>query len=883
MRRRWRRRNERDANANADAGNKSRAAPADRELARAIPRRLRARVRPLRCGRHFRYVLRGPLDVAALERALRDLHERHHGLRIRLVEHEHHIYQESTNVEPELVVLDLRAEAQRDDRIDALIQSMSRPFDLENGPLWRAAILRIADDESLLFLRFHHLISDASSTSIVLKDLAALYTARHSGRPCELPPLTRDYADYAAWQRGPSVASTHASQLAYWTKQLGVAQRLELPTDRHRPAESARRAGEVRFSLRPAVLSAMRELSEREEATLFMGLLAVFELMLARYCNTDDVAVATPVADSRDRGTRGVIGPFINTIVVRTNFESAETFVSALHRVRDVVIDGLENKDVPFEHVARALRRGNSIAGLNVMFSMPPSRPLSDMLDLACESLERPPSHAGFDLELLLVGPDLEGLFVYDAELFDHATIERMARHFVRLVEDVIAEPRRSLATIDLLEPTERAQIERWNATTRAVAEQTIHGRIAQQDPHAVALVCNGIELTYRELSDRTERVAGWFASRGVSRGDKVVISVERSIDMVVAILAVLRVGAAYVPIDPAYPAARRDYIRSNAGAVIDVTDLREALAWTSAAPIVDVTGDDPAYVIYTSGSTGAPKGVCVPHRAVVNFLASMQRSPGMSSADTLLAVTTLSFDIAGLELYLPLTTGAKVVIATNEQARDGEQLAALISSSVSTVMQATPATWRMLLAVGWRPSPQLRMLCGGEALPPELAVSLGPLWNLYGPTETTIWSTCTQIEPGQRITIGSPIDNTRVYIVDAALRQTPIGMPGELCIGGAGLAHGYWARADLTSEKFVADPFSRQPGARMYRTGDRARWRPTGCSSTSGASTTRSRFVATGSSSARSSPFCGSSCAMSSWSCARTGRAILASSRTSS
>ncbi|CAN5893942.1 hypothetical protein BH11MYX2_BH11MYX2_37730 [soil metagenome] len=395
--------------------------------------------------------------------------------------------------------------------------------------------------------------------------------------------------------------------------------------------------------------------------------------------------------DSRDRGTGGLIGPFINTIVVRTDLDAVDDFATALHRVRDALIEGIEHKDVPLEHVVRALRtsRGSAV-GLNVMFSMPPSRPLPSLPELVFEPITSPPSHTEFDLELLFSGQNLDGRLVYDVDVFDRATIERLARHFQELLAQVIADPTRSLATIDLLEPEERAQIESWNRTARAEEEpKTIHERVALQSPDSIAIVCKNIEIAYRAIAERTDRVAGWLASRGVSRRDKVAVSVDRSVDMVAAILAVLRVGAAYVPIDPAYPAARRDFIRTNAGAVVELTDatLREALACPASAPMVDVTGDDLAYVLYTSGSTGTPKGVGIPHRAVTNFLASMQRAPGIAATDTLLAVTTLSFDIAGLELYLPLTTGAKVVIASNEQAHDGEQLAALITASGATIV----------------------------------------------------------------------------------------------------------------------------------------------------------------------------------------------------
>ncbi|HEY4059961.1 MAG TPA: amino acid adenylation domain-containing protein, partial [Kofleriaceae bacterium] len=433
-------------------------------------------------------------------------------------------------------------------------------------------------------------------------------------------------------------------------------------------------------------------------------------------------------------------------------------------------------------------------------------------------------------------GDELRLCVAYDEDRYDHELVEQFVRHFLRVLDLVAREPQRSLAALDILDEDDHRRLRLWNATARPIPEpHTIHALVAEQivrTPEAIAVVCADVRLTYRELGARVERVAGWLSARGVTRGDRVAVAVDRTADMVVAVLAVLRIGAAYVPIDPEYPAQRQAFVRSDAGAVLELTDstLREALISTTIAPSTRVDESDVAYVLYTSGSTGNPKGVRVPHRAVVNFLRSMQRAPGLAASDTLVAVTTLSFDIAGLELYLPLVTGATLVIANRETTRDGRLLARLLATSGATVMQATPATWRMLLAAEWRPAPHFKILCGGEALPPELATQLldgaGAVWNMYGPTETTIWSTCAQLAPGQPITLGRPIDNTTLYVLDDARRLAPIGVAGELYIGGSGVALGYSDRPELTAERFLADPFT--PG-RMYRTGDRVRWLPDG------------------------------------------------------
>ncbi|HMC07779.1 MAG TPA: amino acid adenylation domain-containing protein, partial [Actinomycetota bacterium] len=443
--------------------------------------------------------------------------------------------------------------------------------------------------------------------------------------------------------------------------------------------------------------------------------------------------------------------------------------------------------------------------------------------------------------------------FEYSTDLFEAATIDRMAGHLQTLLEGAVEEPGRRISELPLLTPAERQQILReWNATERVVPQAAVHDLFAAQaglTPEAIAVVADDGILTYAELDRRSNRLARRLRRLGVRPGALAAAYVERSTGMMVALFGILKAGGAYMPLDPAYPLERIAVMLEDAHPAVIVAPVPVAGLPASDTPIVglddDVTesdaplaaGTDPedlAYVIFTSGSTGRPKGVQVPHRALTNLLGSMGEAPGLSGGDVLLAVTTLAFDIAGLELFLPLVTGARVVLASRETAGDPSALAALIDESGATVMQATPATWRMLIDSGWGGRPGLRVLCGGEALPVQLAGELrarsGELWNVYGPTETTIWSTAERVEEvGSTVSIGRPIANTSVYVLDARLQPVPRGARGELYIGGRGVARGYLDRPELTAERFVPDPFGDEPGARMYRTGDLARYRSDG------------------------------------------------------
>jgi amino acid adenylation domain-containing protein len=552
-------------------------------------------------------------------------------------------------------------------------------------------------------------------------------------------------------------------------------------------------------------------------------------------------------------------------LVLRSDLAGDPTFRELLARVRKNAFGAFEHQDVPFEKLVEALHPARDLSRsplFQVMFAfqnMP--RQSREFYGLAVNALEVKNETAKYDLSLYMWDEPggLAARLEYNTDLFDHAAMKRFLGHFETLLEAVARNPEQRLSGLPLVTDGEREQLlVRWNATDREPPpDRLIHRLLEAQGartPDRTAVVCENLQLSYRDIERSSNRLANYLRRLGVGPEVAVGICIERSWETAVAVLAVLKAGGFYVPTDPSHPRDRLAFILGDAGVSVLLTHERIANGLPELQGRVvrldtekdfieredDIgpadTGypDNLAYVIYTSGSTGRPKGVQVSHRAVANFLDSMRTRPGLTEADVLVAVTTLSFDIAGLELYLPLFTGARVVIAPSDVAADGMRLRALLEKSRATMMQATPATWRMLLEAGWRPEKGFKVLCGGEAMPKELADRLldsaSSVWNLYGPTETTIWSSVHAVAPGPgQVPVGRPIDNTQIYILDRWLSPVPIGVAGELYIGGAGLARGYLRHPELTAEKFVANPFGSTPGARLYRTGDLARYRANG------------------------------------------------------
>ena len=814
--------------------------------------------------------LRGLLDVEALERSLNTIVQRHEALRTTFGMREGQPVQViAPTLYIALPVVDLRGipEAEREAEVLRLAtEEARRPFDLTQGPLLRATLFQLGAEESMLMLVIHHIVFDGRSVGVLFRELASLYKAFSTGQPSPLLELPLQYADFVVWQREMLQGDILAEHLAYWKQQLaGSPTHLELPPDRpHLPVPTSRGAM-YSLKLPKALTEALRELSHQEGVTLYTTLVAAFQTLLYRYSGQDDLVIGTVTAGRTREETEALIGFFATTLVLRTDLSGNPTFHELLKRVRKVILGARAHQDLPFEYVVKELQPERQL-GQNPLFQVmlalePPLPTLPSGWTLTQTEMDVELGTSRFDLYLELdIGPEgLIGRLEYSTDLFDRTTIARMVGHWQTLLEGVVVDPTRHLSELPLLTEKERHQfLVEWNATQGAYPQdQCIHQLFEAQverTPDTVAVVFEGEQLTYRELNDKANQLAHHLQKLGVGPEVLVGICMERSLDMVIGLLGILKAGGAYVPLDPAFPFERLAFMLEDAQVQVLVTQQHlltqlpahstkvvcldadaAVLAQQSDANLLSVaTSDHLAYVIYTSGSTGRPKGVQILHRAVVNFLLSMQEQPGLTAQDTLLAITTLSFDIAALELFLPLIVGARVIVASRETAADGTALAKILTRADVTVMQATPITWRVLLAAGWQGNPDLKILCGGEALPLDLAQQLLPraasLWNLYGPTETTIWSTLCKIEPGDDVvSIGRPIANTQIYLLDTHLQLVPVGVPGELFIGGDGLARGYLNRPELTTERFIPHPFSNEPGARLYRTGDLARYQREG------------------------------------------------------
>jgi amino acid adenylation domain-containing protein len=760
----------------------------------------------------------------------------------------------------ELPVIDLRG-VPADDREHAAamaaVEDSRRPYDLARGPLIRPRLVRMADEHHRLYLSLHHLIFDGVTLyRVVLPELISLYNAYLAGEESPLPEPLVQYPDYALWERDSVSPAATERNLDYWRRQLGDAPTLQLPLDHPRPAQQRFRGGMVPITISAELAAQLRGVGRRAGATLFQVIATAFAVMLHDYSGQDDVVFGT-VTDLRRRPElEGVVGYCLTPLAVRADLRGDPSFLEVLHRVRATLVDALDHQ-VPFGPLVAELRPrrepgANPVFQAMVVLEPPmiatdPAWSVHQMdvevgsalghakLDLHIELDERPQGHVA-------------GRLIYNSDIFTAQTAQRAAGHWHTLLAGIAADPERAISALPLLSAQERDQLlVEWNDTAADYPrEACIHDLVrlqAERTPDAVAVVFGERRLTYAELDARAESVAGRLRAAGAGPGTLVAVCIERSLDMMVGLLAVLKAGAGYVPLDPGHPARRLAFMIEDSGATILLTqadrvaDLPEQRARVlcvdstdgaggPTAAVATATADDLAYVIYTSGSTGTPKGVRIRHRSVVNLLTSLARRPGLTAADTLLAVTTCSFDMSVPDLWLPLVTGATMVIAPAHVARDGRSLARLIAASGATFMQATPASWQMLVDSGWSGSEVLVALSGGDSLGAELAAWLAAhtaaLWNAYGPTETTVWSSLARLQPGDQVTAGRPLANTRIYVLNAAHQPVPIGVAGEVFIGGDGVAAGYLNRPELTAERFVPDPHVR--GATMYRTGDLGR-----------------------------------------------------------
>ncbi|KAF1061953.1 amino acid adenylation domain-containing protein [Burkholderia gladioli] len=820
--------------------------------------------------------LRGRLDVVALSRTFDEIVRRHEILRTRFPAVDGAPTQV---VEPpcatgfaldsELLDLSELAADECDAATRRLAEEQARaPFDLASGPPIRVTLIRHGETEHVLLLTLHHIVSDGWSTGVLVGEIVGIYTAFSSGRPSPLPELAIQYADFAAWQRGWLDGAVLQNQIDYWLAQLDPPpELLRLPTDFPRPAAPRHRGDTVPLEIAPATLAGLNELARRHQASLFMVVAAAFDVLLARYTGQQEISIGTAIANRGRNEIAPLIGFFVNTLVLRSRVDQAASFETLLAQVRATTLDAYANQDVPFERLVELVRPerhpGHApLVQAALTLQNTPHRELS-LPGLALEPIETLQASSKFDLSVHLGERDgrLGGVIEYDSDLFARATVERMARHFLRLLDAIVAAPAARLDTLAMQDAHELdTLLKGWNDTARPRREpRLIHQRVARQAaraPDHPAVQFGDTVLGYGELDARANRLAQLLRQRGIGAEALVGLCLPRSPELIVAMLAVLKAGAAYVPLDPAYPAERLAWIvedsrcalvlthrelapRLPAGCrVLALDDERAALDDAPAVPPpAAIAPSSLAYVIYTSGSTGRPKGVLLHHDGLCNLVDAQAEAFALTPERRVLQFASFNFDASTWEIFMALSAGATLCMAPREALLPGRDLETTLRALEIDTATLPPVALATLDAAAL---PRLAtIVVAGEACPSSLARAWAPgrrFFNAYGPTETTVCATMFHCEP-ERIRdepagsppIGRPLPNTRVYLLDARLNPVPLGAAGELYVAGAGLARGYLNRPDLSAASFLPDPFAAEPGARMYRTGDLARHRADG------------------------------------------------------
>lgn len=790
----------------------------------------------------------GPLDLDALEHAFRALMARHPALRTRIINRDG---QPAIEIDAtgalDFAIIDLDETALP----QALATASMQPFDMARGPLFRARIFRLAADVHVVLVVIHHIVSDAQSLQLILRDLTRLYDASCQGRAADLPPLTLSYGDFAAWQRQQSLEE----QIEYWRNLLADAPPLlELPTDFPRGARQEFKGGSVRFELDATVTARVLQFARERDATPFMVLLSAFAALLSRYSGACDVVIGTPVSERPNRALEDVIGLFVNTLALRLTHAPFTSFAQQVASTRAMVLDAFRHKDAPFECVVDALsveRNWSHNPVFQAMFTWQADEPHG----LCPEGLTSTPvvmaqetSKVDLTLDLRHRGDQFACTFIYRSDLFRPETIHHMAEAFTTLVEALLCAPEQIQAEIACLPERQRQQIAQWNATTKTydAEPKSLHGfftRSAERMPDAIAVTDRQRSLTYAELNHRADVLAGELSARGITRGKAVGICLARNVDLIACMLGVLKTGATYVPLDPKYPQERIAFVAQDANlallltqenredfAAIDTLDPHEI--WTGATTVVsalpdETEGSDLAYLIYTSGSTGLPKGVAIEHRNAVAFTHWALETFAPESFAGMLASTSVCFDLSIFEIFVTLAAGGRLYIV-----EDLFELPDAPFADEITLINTVPTPMTELLRFGPLPAKAKTVCLAGEPLPPSLVRSIlgsgqvDALYNLYGPSEDTTYSTGYRIEDADLpVHIGKPISNTTAHVLDAALNEVPIGMPGELYLAGYGIARGYHNRTDLTAERFLPNPFDTSGQAPvLYKTGDRVR-----------------------------------------------------------
>jgi amino acid adenylation domain-containing protein len=809
--------------------------------------------------------LDGPLDPGALQRAMNALAARHAALRTTIV---------ALDGLPEQVVADtgdVRVERiglpaglgpdEATGQAEAIMADRARlPFDLADGPLIRATLIAAGPDRNLLGLVMHHAISDGLSLTILVDDLSALYRAELTGVPASLPQLWMEYGDYAVWQQDRMRGEELDRQLSYWRTQLrGAPPVLALPTDRPRPARASARGADAVVTVSAETTRRLAAVAQDASATMFMVFLAGFVAVVSRYARQTDIVTSTQLAGRTHADLDPLVGMFTNNLPVRVSLAGDPTFAGLLTQVRDATLEVMAHQQLPFEKLVEELAPGRTLAYAplaQVHFvhgSLTP--PELDLPGVTCRARAVRTGTSKLDVSVyadVLDGETTTLRLEYSTDLFDPPWAERFLRAMVTLLEHAAGAPGTPVADLPVLADQERDALVIGRNRPGDPPSGTPGGDIRDLVQASASRVIDGDGATaMSQVRDHAARLARVLAGHGVTAETPVGLCTGRGTGMLTALLGVWWAGGAYVPLDPGFPRARLTAMAHGAGLRTVISDsAHRELAQSVAEGATVICVDDPAvlaavpldpvplpasalaYIIFTSGSTGQPKGVAIEHRSVTNLIRSFQATLGLGRSDRFVAVTTLSFDIALLELLLPVACGADLVIVTADEARESDRLRSLITQRAATVMQATPQTWRLLTeSDGGVPAGLRLRLCGGENLPADLAAQLmapgATVWNLYGPTETTVWSAASPVTSAAAAAqIGPPIEHTRVYVLDERLMPVPVGVVGEVCLAGHGVARGYHGQPKLTARSFRPDPWSDEPGARLYRTGDLGRWR---------------------------------------------------------
>lgn len=806
--------------------------------------------------------IRGSLDLECLERACYGLIERHEALRMAFAPNgkQFVVYEEMPICFQRKDYSSLDADSQRDALSTFLEGEVLRVFDLQQGPLIHFSLLKFSESQHHFTITAHHLIADGWSLGLLMEEISQQYNAFVSGQEPTLPQPV-PFSQYAAEMETYSQSYAYQETERYWVEKFTpVPGQLDLPTDRPRPKERTYNAQREDFHLSQEMVEGLKSLSKKSQASLVNTIMAAFEIFLHKITGQDDLVYGLPAAGQAATGNLTLVGHCVNLLPLRTKIQAELNFQQYLAKRKTELLDDYEHQQFTFGNLIKILgipRDPSRIPLVPIMFNVDLGMDDPIRFDgLQHRLISNPRKFETFEVFLNLSSSANALVFEwsFNTDLFSSATISYWMEGFTAVIRQAVNSPEVPISTWTFNADQMAEKLREWNSTKMELPVRhsflEIFWENAKKNPNAVALISGGKSMDYATLRSFSHGLAEHLVKQGIQSGDVVAVMLDRNEKLLPALLGVLELGAAYVPLDPGFPAERLAYMMQDSGARLLLTEPQYSQNFADLLPVLALEDvypfaknnkthfeappfDSLAYILYTSGSTGKPKGVRISHGNLLNFLVSMQQEPGLSAGEKLLAITTVSFDIAGLELFLPLIAGATVLLASSEQAKDGRALLQLMEQYQIGMMQATPATWRMLILAGWSKSPAFKLLCGGEALSEDLAEKLiervGSFWNVYGPTETTIWSSIKRITKSIDITIGRPIANTQIYILDEQGQHCPIGRVGEICIGGLGVAEGYHNRPELTAEKFIADPRPDLRTTKCYLTGDLGKFLPNG------------------------------------------------------